>query len=120
MGIACAGTAETPPLPKRGKRDSDADWARKERDWSEARIEAYAAWDEIKSVREVEIVRFVEFYGGGNLHLIDGTPFDAVLPPSLTIRLKIVGRGPKDFVLYYPFIFPVVQPEGNAHPPPRA
>ena len=116
IGIACAGTAEIPPLPKRGKRDSDADWARKERDWSEARIEAYAAWDEIKSVREVEIVRFVEFYGGEILHLIDGTPFDAVLPDSFTIRLKIVGRGLKDFVLNYPFIFEVVEPEEIAVP----
>ena len=28
-GIACTGTKEIPPLRKRGKRDTDADWARK-------------------------------------------------------------------------------------------
>ena len=29
VGIACAGILEIPPRPKRGKRDSDVDWARK-------------------------------------------------------------------------------------------
>src|ERR1019366_7067987 len=37
IGIACAGTQEIPARPKRGKRDTDADWARKELEWSQAR-----------------------------------------------------------------------------------
>jgi hypothetical protein len=42
IGVACTGTQEIPVLPKRGKRDTDADWARKERDWSQARSDAYS------------------------------------------------------------------------------
>ena len=111
IGIACAGTKEIPALPKRGKRDKDADWARKERDWSQARTDAYNEWDEIKVTRESEIERFIAFYGAEILHLVDSAAFDAVLPDSFTVRMRIVGRGLKDFVLNYPYIFEVVEPE---------
>jgi hypothetical protein len=112
IGIACAGTQEIPVPPKRGKRDTDAKWAAKEYEWSQARANAYALWDRIKIERENEITRFANFYHAEILHLIDGTEFDAgVLPDSFTIRLKIVGKGLKDFVLNYPFVFEVVEPE---------
>lgn len=117
VGIACTGTREIPSLPNRGNRDTDADWARKESEWSQARIDAYNAWDEIKSRREDEITRFIEFYYAEVLHLIDGAPFDAaVLPDSFTVRLRINGRGLRDFVLNYAFIFEVTEPEDIALP----
>lgn len=112
IGIACTGTREIPPLPHRGKRDNDANWARKEREWSQARADAYDAWDEIKRTREDEISAFAQFYNAEVLHLIDGAPFDAaVLPDSFTARIRIVGKGLKDFVLNYAYIFEVVEPE---------
>lgn len=117
IGIACTGTLEIPAFPKRGKRSSDADWAKKEREWSEARSEAYNAWDNIKVAREGEIERFFAFYGAEILHLIDGAAFDAaILPDSFTIRVRIVGKGLKDFILNYSFIFEVVEPEDIALP----
>jgi hypothetical protein len=117
IGIACAGTQEIPQRPTRGKRATDADWAKKEHEWSQARADAYTSWDEIKIEREDEISRFAEFYGAEILHLIDGAPFDsAVLPDSFTVRLRIVGKGLKDFVLNYPYIFEVVEPEDISLP----
>jgi Subtilase family len=117
IGIACAGTQDIPPYPKRGRRDMDADWARKEAAWSQARANAYSSWDQIKSTRENEIERFVRHYAAEILHLVDGAPFDsAVLPDSFTVRLKIRGKGLKDFVLNYPYIFEVVEPEDIALP----
>jgi hypothetical protein len=81
-------------------------------EWSQSRIYAYNAWDEIKSTREEEITHFAESYNAEILHLIDGAPFDAaVLPDSFTVRLRIVGRGLKDFILNYAYIFEVVEPE---------
>jgi Subtilase family len=127
IGIACTGTQEIRAFPKRGKRDMDADWARKEREWSQARADAYNAWDNIKVTREAEIEEFARFHEAEILHLIDGAPFDAaVLPDSFTIRLRIVGKGLKDFILNYAYIFEVVEPEdialpqrqGEAPPPP--
>lgn len=117
IGVACTGTQEIPVYPKKGKRDTDADWARKERDWSQARSDAYNAWDNIKVARETEIEQFVQFYGAEILHLIDGAAFDAaVLPDSFTIRLRIVGKGLRDFILNYAYIFEVVEPEDIALP----
>jgi hypothetical protein len=112
VGIACTGTQEIPSYPNRAKRDSDADWARKERDWSQARSDAYTAWDNIKTAREIEIEQFVQFYDAEILHMVDGAAFDAaVLPDSFTVRLRIAGKGLRDFVLNYAFIFEVVEPE---------
>lgn len=112
IGIACAGTQEIPRRPNRGKRATDAAWAAKEHEWSQARASAYDGWDGIKIQRENEIMEFATFYNAEILHMIDGAEFDAgVLPDSFTIRLKIVGKGLKDFVLNYPYIFEVVEPE---------
>lgn len=117
IGIACAGTQEIPSRPKRGKRATDAEWAAKEFSWSEARASAYNEWDDIKIEREAAIQTFSDFYGAEILHLIDGVDFEAgVLPDSFTIRLKISGKGLRDFVLNYPYVFEVVEPEDIALP----
>lgn len=117
IGIACAGTQEIPPKPKRGKRATDAQWAAKEFEWSEKRANAYNEWDDIKIEREMAVQKFAEFYAAEILHLVDGSDFDAgVLPDSFTVRLKISGKGLKDFVLNYPYVFEVVEPEDIALP----
>jgi hypothetical protein len=112
VGIACAGIREIPGYPERGKRTTDARWEARKAQWSRARDEAYQSWDEIKTRREDEITQFASFYEAEILHLIDGAEFDAgVLPDSFTVRLKIIGKGLRDFVLNYPYIFEVVEPE---------
>lgn len=117
IGIACTGTQEIPQYPNQGKRDTDADWARKESNWSQARAAAYVAWDEIKATREGEITDFFEFYQGKIMGLIDGAPYAAaVLPDSFTIRIRVNGKGLKDFILNYPYIFEVIEPEDIALP----
>lgn len=117
IGIACSGTQEIPPRPVRGKRATDAQWAAKEYEWSERRTSAYNEWDGIKIERERSIQKFTEFYQAEILHMMDSADFDAgVLPDSFTVRLKISGKGLKDFVLNYPYIFEVVEPEDIALP----
>jgi hypothetical protein len=117
IGIACSGTQEIPKRPTKGKRDTDADWARKEAEWSQARTTAYQSWDEIKLVRETEIETLAAFYEAEILHLVDGAPFDAaVLPDSFTVRIKISGKGLKDLAFNYSYVFEVVEPEDIALP----
>lgn len=117
VGIACAGTQEIPPRPVRGKRATDAQWAAKEYEWSECRAIAYNEWENIKIERETSIQKFTDFYQAEILHMRDSADFDAgVLPDSFTVRLKISGKGLKDFVLNYPYIFEVVEPEDIALP----
>ena len=117
IGIACTGTEEIPKKPKKGKRDTDAAWAKKEHDWSQARTNAYQSWDEIRRTRETAIEQLAQFYEAEILHLVDGGPVDApVLPDSFTVRIKISGKGLRDFVLTYPYIFEVVEPEDISLP----
>jgi len=112
IGIACTGTTDIPKPIKRYKRDTDADWGARQRVWSEARIAAYDAWDSIKSEREQEIFAFFASYQGQILNIIDGFDFaGGVLPDSFSIRVKISGKGLKDFVLNYPYVFEVLEPE---------
>jgi hypothetical protein len=117
VGVACAGAQEIPSQPTRVKRDTDASWAAKELEWARARNDAYDAWEALKIERENQIEGFRAFYQGEILHNIDGAPFNAgILPDSFTVRLRIVGKGLKDFVLNYPYIFEVVEPEDIALP----
>ncbi len=118
IGVACTGTQEIPNKPTtRGKRDSDADWERKAQEWSHARSDAYTAWDELKVEREDKIMEFVRFYEAELLDIADGAPFESgVLPDSFTVRLKILGKGLKDIVLNYPYVFEVVEPEDISLP----
>lgn len=112
IGIACTGTTEIPKLPNRRKKESDADWAARQHLWSQARTASYTAWDDLKVEREQQIQAFVDAYQGEILHIVDGAEFDAgVLPDSFSVRLRITGKGLKDFVLNYPYVFEVVEPE---------
>ena len=109
---------EIPEYPNRGKRDSDADWARKEADWAKARADAYQAWDHVKAQREEEIARFIGFYEGRIVNIIDDQAVDAVeLPDSFTVRVELVGKGLRDLVINYSYIFEVVEPEDMANFP---
>ena len=117
VGVACTGTKEIPDEPTRGKRDSDASWARKQADWAQLRSEAYDAWERLCEERQAELIAFVRGYGAEIMHMVqDGTLAVAVLPDSFSVRLKIRGIGLKDLILNYPYIFEVVEPEDIALP----
>jgi hypothetical protein len=117
VGVACTGTQEIPDEPKRGKRDSDADWAKKQADWARLRSEAYDAWEQICDDRQTELIAFVRGYEAEVMEMIhDGGPAIAVLPDSFSVRVKIRGIGLKDLILNYPYIFEIVEPEDIALP----
>lgn len=118
IGVTCLGTGEIPKEPQRGKRDSDAEWARKQRDWAAQRSEVYDAWYDIQEQR-IEEARtiLVEGYGGEIKQIFHEEPLDAItLPDSFTIRVEVSGKGLKDFVLNYPYVFEVVEPDDVAVP----
>ncbi len=52
-GIACSGTQEIPKTPNKRKKEKDADWAKREAEWSQARSSAYESWDALKQQREI-------------------------------------------------------------------
>src|SRR5262249_36063759 len=113
VGIACAGTAEIPnppTVPERSPGNSDARWAarqadyaQRQADWARRRSDAYASWDQIKVQREDRVSYFIEeSYQGTILNIIDNQAIDAVkLPDSFTVRIRVNGKGLRDFVLNY-------------------
>ena len=112
VGIACAGTVEIPNEPVRGNRDTDASWAKKEEEWATARSLAYSTWDELKMSRESDIENFSKAYGAEILHIVEeGGDALASLPDSFSVRLRISGKGLRDLVLTYAYIFEVVEPD---------
>lgn len=112
VGIACAGTVEIPKEPVRGKRDTDASWAKKEEEWAAARSLAYTTWDQLKMDREKDIEAFSNTYRARILHIVEeGGDTTALLPDSFSVRLQISGLGLRDLVLTYAYIFEVVEPD---------
>lgn len=112
VGIACAGTIEIPRKPSRGKRDTDASWAKKDEEWAAARSFAYSTWDQLKMDREGDIETFSTAYGAEILHIVEeGGEATASLPDSFSVRLRISGLGLRDLVLNYAYIFEVVEPD---------
>lgn len=117
VGVSCTGTREIPKPPVKGKRDSDATWAEKMLVWSQARSDVYNAWDELREGRETEISRIIDGYQAQILRLVDEAAYDGVaVPDSFTIRIRISMRGLRDFVLNYPYIFEVLEPEDISLP----
>ena len=53
-----------------------------------------------------------ESYGGRILNVIDNAAAEAVkLPDGFTVRVEVAGKGLRDFVLNYPYVFEVVEPD---------
>lgn len=113
IGVTCLGTSEIPKQPERWKRESDEDWARRAGDWANERIAAYDAWYDLQEQRINEVQRIiVEGYGGAIEQIAHDEGKDAVtLPDSFTMRIVVSGRGLKDFVLNFPYVFEVAEPD---------
>ncbi|MCE9620337.1 MAG: S8 family peptidase [Planctomycetes bacterium] len=116
VSIACTGTKEIPDMPERGKRDSDADWAKKQSEWALQRTEAYDTWDTLCSERQSEVIAFVRAYDADILNLVHDDLSGAVMPGSFDVRLKIKGIGFKDLILNYPYVFEALEPDDIALP----
>jgi hypothetical protein len=113
IGVTCLGTSEIPKQPERRKRESDEDWARRAGDWANERIAAYDAWYDLQDQRINDVQRIiVEGYCGAIEQIAHDDGEDAVtLPDSFTMRIVVSGRGLKDFVLNFPFVFEVTEPD---------
>lgn len=112
IGVTCAGSWQIPARPKRGRRDTDEDWAKKAADWSRTRVGAYVSWDRLREERAETVTDFIGFYGGeilGDYHTFDEDA--SILPDSFTLRINVTALALKDLVLNYPYIFEVTEPD---------
>ncbi|MEG4202000.1 S8 family peptidase [Microcoleus sp. Pol12A5] len=113
VGIACLGiTPKLPNSPKRETNESDEHFEKRVNRWIDKRDFTYENWDDIKSERENEFTEFIQNYKGEILNIVDGSiPQSAKLPDSFSCRIKISGKGLKDLVFNFPYIFDVSEPD---------
>ena len=112
VSITCVGDWEVPNKPKRNPRWKDETWARRENEWSNQRLDAYEKWDALKDQRLDAIRGIIDHYQANILMDVDNVDAEALtLPDSFTLRIEISGKGLKDLVLSYPYIFEVAEPD---------
>lgn len=113
IGIACLGMkSQLPDCPEIKPDESDEKFTKRFTTWSKKRDLNYQQWDEIKSQREDEFTEFVQAYRGEILNIVDGAiPQSSQLPDSFSCRLQISGKGLKDLVFNFPYIFDVNLPD---------
>ncbi|MBP5974000.1 S8 family peptidase [Brasilonema sp. CT11] len=113
VGISCIGTkSQFPDYPDPKPNESNEKYTKRLNQWINKRDSTYQQWDDIKSEREDEFTEFVQAYEGEILNIIDGhIPKSAQLPDSFSCRIQISGKGLKDLVFNFPYIFDVSLPD---------
>ncbi|WP_013321045.1 S8 family peptidase [Gloeothece verrucosa] len=113
VSIACLGLkAKLSDYPKRKTNETDEQFQAKVNRWINKRDLTDEDWNEEKSIREEELTDFVLNYQGEILSIVDGeTTKYSELPDSFSCRIKISGKGLKDLVSNYPYIFEVSEPD---------
>jgi hypothetical protein len=103
ISVSCGGTTPLPSKPVQKDNEDDSIFAVRITRWQEKFNADYQKWDELASARQEEITRFISAYEGEiPSGFIDETD-------SFSFRLVINGKGLRDFVLNYPYIFEVSQ-----------
>jgi hypothetical protein len=115
VSISCVGSkSQLRDYPKREDYKSDENHIEAIRRWINDRHLTYQEWDELKSQREDSFEEFISdsLYQGELSNIIDGeiSRFSE-LPDSFSCRIKIVGKGLRDLVLNFPYIFDISLPD---------
>lgn len=101
VAIACYLKIPNAPIRDIKKNESEENYLRRYANWIERKQLFEVERDEKQRVREDELIAFVEGYKGELL-----SPF-VDNEDSFNCRLKLSGKGIKDFVLNYPYVFEV-------------
>lgn len=111
ISISCSGNIfelEQPPEKNDGQSDEDYKSSIKFKNWQSRYFEAYEKWDTLKSEREQEFCKFIDFYHGEYVgSFIDGESSFLYFCDSFSVRVKISGRCLRDLVLNFSPIFEI-------------
>jgi subtilisin family serine protease len=111
VGISCINIQEQySRCPKRERFKSDADFQRGINRWLDKHNLTPEEWDDLYSAREADFLKFIQhqLFCGEILRSIPGDEVGiSRLPDSFSCRIRILGKGLKELVLNYPYIFDV-------------
>jgi hypothetical protein len=115
VGVACVGIQSKLPNPPKAKADeSEANFQKKLRNWWDKRQLTEQDWESTAWERQEQFEEFIGFYQG---RIIEGFREEggslgtARLPDSFSCRIQISGKGLKDLVFNFPYIFEVSEPD---------
>ncbi|MFN6483801.1 MULTISPECIES: S8 family serine peptidase [unclassified Nostoc] len=115
VGVACVGTkTKLPNYPKLQPHETNENFTKRVNNWIQKRQLTEQEWEEISWERQDEFEEFIQFYKG---KIIKGFQDDggelgtATLPDSFSCRIQISGKGLKDLVENFPYIFDVSEPD---------
>jgi hypothetical protein len=112
VGIACLGEKSKLPSVPKNRKNGAAPSIRSIEKWISDRDLKLEEWDNLKIQRENEFEKFVTDYDGKVLDNFDGKPVGfSELPDSFSCRISISGKGLRDLVLSFPYIFDVSLPD---------
>ena len=114
VGIACLGIkSKLSKYPKQKANESNENFSKRCQDWLNQRGGTYEEWDDLSFERQQDFTKFVEDYDRRIISsFIEGNiPSAAKLPDSFSCRIQISGKGLKDLVFNFPYIFDVSEPD---------
>jgi hypothetical protein len=113
VGISCIDIRESySRCPKRRRNEADGNFQRRVARWLDGHSLSFEDWDDLYSARTNQLQEFVARYDGEILRNVMGDEIGiARLPDSFSCRVRILGRGLKDLVLNFPYVFDVSEPD---------
>ena len=115
VGVACVGTEiKLPNYPKRQPYDTNDSFTKKVNNWIPKRQLAEEEWERISWERQDEFEELIKFYKGSIIKGFqdEGGELGTVrLPDSFSCRIQISGKGLKDLVENFPYIFEISEPD---------
>lgn len=121
VSVTCIGNWDVPrPFRRRSNWSDDTNKRHMEKRAAEI-VEAYMKWDELQYARSEEAKKIVRFYNGQVMNEFHGRPSgDQTIPDYFTLRLHISGKGIRDLVLNFPYVFEVAEPDDIETPQQNA
>jgi hypothetical protein len=119
VSIACVGLkSKFSNYPRQQENEAPERYARKVAKWADKRDQTLQEWEELQLHRENDFEDFVKELGGNFLLLGDHDDRShlALLPDSFSSRIEISGKGLKDIVANYPYVFEVSELDQISEP----
>jgi hypothetical protein len=119
VGISCIDIQEQySRCPQRERYKTDEGFQQGIERWLSKHNLSREEWDNLYFDRSDKLEEFVRQYRGEILHNIEGNEIGVSrLPDSFSCRIRISGKGLRDLVLNFPYIFDVCEYEDIDLPP---
>lgn len=113
VGISCINIQEQyPRCPKRDRFKDEAKFQKSVNRWLDKHHLSPNEWEDLYSAREDQLQKFINQYNGEILRSIPGDEVGILrLPDSFSCRIRVLGKGLKDLVLNFPYIFDLSEPD---------